>query len=86
MHAPAGKNNYIQILQQIGVVKTGYPKVFTFSKLFNAFQDKTLRHMNTNRCLATQPSDPNIPKLVECNSNSSYQQWIMSSKFRWQAS
>jgi hypothetical protein len=55
-------------------------------KIGPCFQDKTLRHMNTNRCLATQPSDPNVPKLVECNPNSSYQQWIMSSKFKWQAS
>ena len=49
------------------------------------FQDKTLRHMNTNRCLSTQQTDPNVPKLVECDPNSSYQQWIMSSKFKWQA-
>lgn len=48
-------------------------------------EDKSIRHMNTNKCLSTQKNNPNQPKLVECASYSSYQQWTMGSKFKWQA-
>ena len=41
--------------------------------------------MNTNRCLATQRDKPGTPILVKCNPDSVYQQWTMSSKFKWQA-
>ena len=52
--------------------------------LFCAFQDKTLRHMNTNRCLATQKDDPSNPQLEECSSAKN-QRWTMGQKFKWQA-
>ena len=48
-------------------------------------EDKTIRHMNTNKCLSTQKNNPNQPKLTDCNPNSSYQLWTMGSKFKWQA-
>jgi len=48
-------------------------------------EDKTIRHMNTNKCLSTQKNNPNQPKLMECMPSSSYQLWTMGSKFKWQA-
>jgi len=48
-------------------------------------EDKTIRHMNTNKCLTTQKTNPNQPKLVDCQPSSSYQLWTMGSKFKWQA-
>jgi len=48
-------------------------------------EDKTIRHMNTNKCLTTQKNNPNSPKLSDCVANSMYQQWTMGSKFKWQA-
>lgn len=47
-------------------------------------QDKSIRHMNTNRCLATKNNDPSNPVLQECD-NSPNQRWIMKTKFKWQA-
>jgi len=49
------------------------------------FQDRVIRHMNTNKCLATQRDKPSTPVLRDCDSESVYQQWTMSSKFKWQA-
>lgn len=46
--------------------------------------DRTIRHVNTARCLATQADDPNTPKLVSCTADAS-QQWLMEDKFKWQA-
>ena len=40
--------------------------------------------MNTNKCLATQNSDPSNPLLEDC-SGSLNQRWTMTSKFKWQA-
>lgn len=48
-------------------------------------QDKSIRHMNTNRCLATLSNDPMNPVLQECD-GSANQKWTMGSKFKWQAS
>ncbi len=48
------------------------------------FQDKSIRHMNTNRCLATQNNNPSDPVLEECSSSPN-QRWVMGSKFKWQA-
>jgi len=48
-------------------------------------EDRVIRHMNTNRCLSTQRDKPSEPILVHCNPDSVYQQWTMSSKFKWQA-
>ncbi len=47
--------------------------------------DQSIRHMNTNRCLATQSHNPSDPVLQECSSNSPNQRWVMTSKFKWQA-
>ena len=52
--------------------------------MFSCLQDKSIRHMNTNRCLATKNSDPSNPVLQECD-NSPNQRWIMKTKFKWQA-
>merc|ERR1712241_432251 len=49
------------------------------------FEDRVIRHMNTNKCLATQRDKPSTPILVDCNPDSVYQQWTMASKFKWQA-
>lgn len=46
--------------------------------------DRTIRHVNTARCLATQADDPSSPKLVSCTADAS-QQWLMEDKFKWQA-
>jgi hypothetical protein len=40
--------------------------------------------MNTNRCLATKNNDPSNPVLQECD-NTPNQQWVMKTKFKWQA-
>ena len=48
------------------------------------FKDKSIRHMNTNRCLATQKHNPGTPVLDDCDPDSRYQQWDMSAKFKWQ--
>ena len=53
--------------------------------LYFLFQDRVIRHMNTNKCLATQRDKPSTPILVDCNPDSVYQQWTMASKFKWQA-
>ncbi|TRY79170.1 hypothetical protein TCAL_09989 [Tigriopus californicus] len=47
-------------------------------------EDRSIRHMNTNRCLATQNHDPSNPVLAECTGGPN-QQWTMESKFKWQA-
>lgn len=47
-------------------------------------EDKSIRHMNTNRCLATQKHNPGTPVLDDCDPDSRYQQWDMSAKFKWQ--
>ncbi|XP_037906931.1 polypeptide N-acetylgalactosaminyltransferase 5 isoform X2 [Hermetia illucens] len=48
-------------------------------------EDKTIRHTNTGNCL-TRPSrdDPTTPLLRACD-YSRGQQWLMESKFKWQA-
>ena len=46
--------------------------------------DKSIRHMNTNRCLATKNDNPSDPQLEECR-ESPNQRWSLSSKFKWQA-
>lgn len=46
--------------------------------------DKSIRHMNTNRCLTTKNTDPSNPVLQECDSSTN-QRWIMKTKFKWQA-
>jgi len=45
--------------------------------------EKTVRHVNTARCLA-MTDDPNTPKLQHCDAKAN-QQWIMETKFKWQA-
>ena len=54
------------------------------NKIIISLQDKSIRHMNTNRCLATKNNDPSNPVLQECD-NSPNQRWIMKTKFKWQA-
>jgi len=46
--------------------------------------DKSIRHVNTARCLATGPR-AEVPRLDHCNGEAS-QQWLMDSKYKWQAS
>ena len=53
-------------------------------KKCSSLQDKSIRHMNTNRCLTTKNTDPSNPVLQECDSSTN-QRWIMKTKFKWQA-
>lgn len=48
-------------------------------------EEKTIKHVNSGNCL-TRPSvdDPSTPLLRPCN-YSRGQQWLMQSKFKWQA-
>lgn len=46
--------------------------------------DKSIRHVNTARCLATG-ARAEVPRLDHCNGEAS-QQWLMDSKYKWQAS
>jgi len=46
--------------------------------------DKSIRHVNTARCLGTGPR-AEAPKLEHCSGDAS-QQWLMEDKFKWQAS
>jgi len=47
-------------------------------------QEQSLKHVNTGRCLASQASSPGNPRLERCD-GSSGQQWLMQSKYKWQA-
>jgi polypeptide N-acetylgalactosaminyltransferase len=52
---------------------------------FYLFQDHSIRHKNTGQCLQKPDhSDTSKPLLRPCD-NSVGQQWVMDSKFKWQA-
>lgn len=60
---------------------------FNNSTLNNSFdfQDKTIKHVNSGNCLTrASREDPSTPQLQPCN-YSKGQQWLMQSKFKWQA-
>lgn len=49
------------------------------------FKDGLIRHVNSGRCLSKPESrDVTLPVLRRCD-GSSGQQWIMKSRFKWQA-
>jgi len=49
-------------------------------------QDRTIKHVNTEQCLQKPDSrSPSLPLLRNCDSSLG-QEWIMKSKFKWQAS
>lgn len=49
-------------------------------------KDQTIRHVNTDQCLQKPDvKDPSTPLLRRCD-QSLGQQWVMKSKFKWQAS
>lgn len=48
-------------------------------------EDKTIKHVNSGHCLTrASRDDPATPLLRPCDFSPG-QQWLMSSKFRWQA-
>ncbi|XP_054266224.1 polypeptide N-acetylgalactosaminyltransferase 5 isoform X2 [Macrosteles quadrilineatus] len=49
-------------------------------------QDRTIKHVNTEQCLQKPDTrSPSTPLLRNCDSSQG-QEWIMKSKFKWQAS
>lgn len=72
----AGRESPVKLVRCHGM---GGNQAWNFSD-----QDKSIRHMNTNRCLETQKDNPGTPVLADCDSDSSHQQWEMSAKFKWQ--
>jgi len=72
----AGPDGPVKLVRCHGM---GGNQAWTYNK-----QDRSLRHVNTARCLAVQSSDPGTPRLEACNQGSS-QQWLMQDKFKWQA-
>lgn len=51
---------------------------------FSLFQEKTIRHVNTGKCLdKPDDTDPTLPLLKDCDGRIS-QIWIMKGKFKWQ--
>lgn len=55
-------------------------------QIFFLLQDRTIKHENTEQCLQKPDArNPSTPLLRNCD-NSIGQEWIMKSKFKWQAS
>uniref|UniRef100_A0A1B6FT83 polypeptide N-acetylgalactosaminyltransferase n=1 Tax=Cuerna arida TaxID=1464854 RepID=A0A1B6FT83_9HEMI len=49
-------------------------------------KERTIKHVNTEQCLQKpEPRSPSTPLLRNCD-GSVGQEWIMKSKFKWQAS
>ncbi|XP_046673810.1 polypeptide N-acetylgalactosaminyltransferase 5 isoform X1 [Homalodisca vitripennis] len=49
-------------------------------------KERTIKHVNTEQCLQKpEPRSPSTPLLRNCDSSIG-QEWIMKSKFKWQAS
>jgi len=72
----AGPSSPVKLVRCHGM---GGNQAWVFNKM-----DKTLRHVNSGKCLTTQADDPGTPILDTCTSSSS-QQWLMQDKFKWQA-
>lgn len=53
--------------------------------LSSILQEKTIKHVNSGNCLTRPtPESPSQPLLRPCD-YSKGQQWLMQSKFKWQA-
>jgi len=72
----AGPNSPVKLVRCHGM---GGNQAWVFNKM-----DKTLRHVNSGKCLTTQADDPGTPVLASCAGSAS-QQWLMQDKFKWQA-
>jgi len=72
----AGPNSPVKLVRCHGM---GGNQAWVFNKM-----DKTLRHVNSGKCLTTQADDPGTPILASCAGSAS-QQWLMQDKFKWQA-
>lgn len=72
----AGAEGPVKLVRCHGM---GGNQAWVYSKM-----DKSIRHVNTARCLGTGVR-AEAPKLAHCSGEAS-QQWLMEDKFKWQAS
>lgn len=72
----AGAEGPVKLVRCHGM---GGNQAWVYSKM-----DKSIRHVNTARCLGTGVR-AEAPKLSHCSGEAS-QQWLMEDKFKWQAS